>query len=136
MVRAPERAGELKAKLGGLMSAISRIRALKRSVNQSFWEVGEILSEIEESRLYEAKGYTSFDAFVGREVELPKAQSLAILRITRTFQKGAAKQAGLVRLTAALAALDDGTDKPEAPAAAPDRLPERRATAAIPLHKQ
>jgi len=130
LVRAPDNSDELKHKISALMSATSKIRSLKRALASNFWEIGEILSDVQDRRLYEAKGYTSLEAFATRELDLPKNQGDRILRITRTFRREAAEAAGLERTTAALAALDGEEDtSPGLP------LP-RRSASAIPLHKR
>lgn len=104
--RTPDNSAELKQQLVAVMNATRRIRSLKRSLSSSFFEIGEILADIEENKLYEAKGYGSFEAFVDREVDLPKEQSMRIVRVPRTFRRDVAEEAGLDRITAALKALD------------------------------
>jgi len=108
--RSPVGAEELKLKIGALYSATSQIKALKRSISKSFFEIGRILGEIQEKKLFEVKGYGSFEAFVEREIDLGKILSLRLVRITHTFVRDAALAAGLDRSTAALAALDGETD--------------------------
>jgi hypothetical protein len=131
-IRTPEGAEELKAKLGALSSAVSQIRSLKRSLNKSFYDIGQILREIRDEKLYEVKGYGSFEAFVEREIDLGKQTSLKIVAIVQTFLKEAALKAGLERLSAALDALE-GDEEAE---------PTQQGTTAsgtrspIPFHKQ
>ena len=109
-IRSPVGADELKMKIGALSTATQQIRALKRGLNRSFYEIGTILMDIRDRRLYEAKGYGSFDAFVEREIELGKQVSLRLVRIVSTFLKDAALAAGLDRASAAVAALDGEAD--------------------------
>jgi hypothetical protein len=134
-IRSPVGADELKAKIGALSTATQQIRALKRGLSRSFYEIGTILMDIRDRRLYEAKGYGSFDAFVEREIELGKQMSLRLVRIVSTFVKEAALSAGLERASAAVAALDGDVDHAQ-PAA-----PQTPSTAGlmrspIPFHKQ
>ncbi len=134
-IRSPVGADELKAKIGALSTATSQIRALKRGLSRTFHEIGTILVDIRDRRLYEAKGYGSFDAFVEREIELGKQLSLRLVRIVTTFQKDAALAAGLERSSAAVAALDGDADpaQPTAPQT-PSSVGLMRSP--IPFHKQ
>jgi hypothetical protein len=132
-IRTPEGAEELKQKLGALSSAVNQIKSLKRTLNKSFYDIGQILREIRDERLYEVKGYGSFEAFVEREIDLGKLMSLRIVQIVQTFIREAALRAGLERSTAALEALE-GEEEAE-----PPQQPGTTATGArspIPLHKQ
>lgn len=108
--RAPAGAEELKAKIGALYAATSNIKALKRSMSKSFWEIGRILGEIQEKKLYEVKGYGSFEAFIEREIDLGKLLSLRLVRLTHVFVREAAMSAGYDRSVAGLAAFDGETD--------------------------
>lgn len=137
-IRTPEGAEELKQKLGALASAVSQIRSLKRSLNKSFYDIGQILREIRDERLYEVKGYGSFEAFVERETELGKQLSLRIVRIAGTFLKEAALKAGLERVSAALDALEgeDGGGGGGAPAGGSSTTTATGTRSPIPLHKQ
>jgi hypothetical protein len=108
--RSPVGAEELKLKIGALYTATSQIKALKRSINKSFFEIGRILSDIQEKKLFEVKGYGSFEAFVEREIDLGKQLSLRLVRVTQVFVRDAAIAAGYERSLAALAAFDGETD--------------------------
>lgn len=133
-IRSPVGADELKAKIGALSTATQQIRALKRGLSRSFFEIGTILVDIRDRRLYEAKGYGSFDAFVEREIELGKQMSLRLVRIVTTFQKEAALAAGLDRASAAVAALDGEADHAQTAPQAPSSPGLMRSP--IPFHKQ
>jgi hypothetical protein len=137
-VRTPVGAEELKAKIGQLATAINQIKALKRSLNKSFYEVGLILGQIQSKRLFEVKGYGSFEAFLEREIDLGKTASLRMLRIAQTFIREAALAAGLDRASAALAALDGETEQSGGAGAVAPAAPATGAprSSAIPLHKQ
>jgi hypothetical protein len=89
-----------------LSQAIGRIRQLKRTFAKDFWEVSCVLAQISDQRLYEAKGYASFEAFAERELELGKSTTLRLLRVPRVFQEAAAREIGLGGLMAALECID------------------------------
>lgn len=132
--RTPERAEELKAKIGALATATGQIRALKRSLNKSFHDVGQLLREIQLRKLYEVKGYGSFEAFLEREIDLGKQLSLRILKISQIFQRDAAVSYGLDRSIAALASLEGEVEsQASTPATAPTAAGTR---SPIPPHKQ
>jgi len=105
-LRTPERAEELKAQLTELSNATMRLKALKRTVQKDFWEAAVLLADIQDRQLFQAKGYTSFETFAEREVELGKATSLKLARLPRIFQSGAAKEIGMAAILGALDAID------------------------------
>lgn len=140
-IRSPVGADELKAKIGALATQTAQIRALKRGLSKSFYEIGTILVDIRDRRLYEAKGYGSFEAFVEREIELGKQLSLRLVRIVGTFLREAALAIGLDRASAGIAAIDGETEsaQPRPPAVgAPPPAPTSpgMARSPIPFHKQ
>ena len=135
-IRRPEGAEELKAKIGALASATSQIRGLKRTLNKSFYDIGQILGEIEAKRLYEVKGYGSFEAFVEREIDLGKQLSLRIVRIAGTFLKEAAVRAGLERVSAALHALEADDEAGGGGGGGSASTTSSGTRSAIPIHKQ
>ena len=93
-------------KLGALASASNQVKAMKRSINKSFYDIGRILLDVQERKLYEVKGYGSFEAYVERETELGKQLALRLARVPQVFVKEAALNAGVERATAALAVFD------------------------------
>ena len=105
-LRTPQDADELKARLTDLSQAIARVRHLKRTFAKDFWEVSSILAQIMEQRLFEAKGYATFEAFADRELELGKSTALRLVRIPRVFQESAAREIGLAGLMTALESID------------------------------
>jgi len=130
--RTPERAEELKAKIGALATATSQIRALKRTLQRSFPDIGQLLGEIQQKRLFEVKGYGSFEAFLEREIDLGKQLSLRILKISQIFQREAAIALGLDRTVAALSVLEGDSDGTGASSPAPTAAGTR---SPIPPHK-
>jgi hypothetical protein len=105
-LRVPPEAEEIKSKIGELHQAIGKVRGLRKRFEKSFYEIGEILWDVQQKQLHEAKGYSSFESFLDREVDLPRNVSLRLIRITHTFRQDTAYDFGLERLTSALQALD------------------------------
>jgi len=121
---------ELKAQLGRLSGATSQIAGLKRNLAKTFFDVGVILNQLKEQRLYEVKGYGSFEAFLERELDLNKVTCLRMARIAEVLKREDAVAAGLERSSAAVAALDGESEQAQGfrPAGSP--------ASALPLHKQ
>jgi hypothetical protein len=135
--REPAAAEDLKAKLGALATSINQIKALKRSIQRSFWEVGLILADIRDRKLFIAKGYSSFEAFLEREIELGKNASLKIARAVQLFQKDAAVAAGLDRVLLAVAAFDGELEPRDGASQGPPSPTSAGTTRSpIPFHKQ
>ena len=132
-IRRPSDSEELKQKLGALAQATNQVRNLKRSLHKSFYDIGGILKDIEDRRLYEVKGYGSFEAFVERELDLGKQLSMRIVRIAQTFLREAALRVGLERAIAALEVLEGEEEAPQPPGATTTSSGLR---SPIPPHKQ
>lgn len=129
-VKTPKQAGDLKARFTELANATNQIKALKRALQKNFYEVGEILTKVQQERLFEVKGYGSFEAFVEREVDLGTQTCLSTARIFQTLQREAALAAGFERASAAVAALDGASEQR-------DGMPAKHVgMSAVPLHKQ
>jgi hypothetical protein len=105
-LRVPEEAEQIKADVARLHQITSRIRQLCRRLDRNFYEVGELLADIQQQELHLAKGFASFEAFLDRETDLGRANALRLIRIAHTFFRETAYDYGIDRLTAALAALD------------------------------
>jgi hypothetical protein len=121
---------ELKTQFAKLSTATSQIASLKRSLNKTFFDIGTLLNQIRDERLYEVKGYGSFESFVEREIDINKATCMRIGRIAEVIHREQAIAAGLERAGAAVAALD-GEAEPSSgfrPAGSP--------AGGIPVHKQ
>ena len=106
-LRTPDQADRIKARIGELHNLMSRVRALKKTLHDGFYDLGEILGTIKDNGLYEAKGYSTFEAFVEREVDLGRTTSLRLERVPRVFRKEAALEYGLDGVLAALGTLED-----------------------------
>ena len=95
---------------GDLHNALVQIKALRKNVNKTFYDIGAILRDIQARRLYEAKGYGTFEAFLEREIDLGKTTSLRLVRVASIFQKEAALEHGMDRVLNALLALEMMTE--------------------------
>ncbi|MEZ4298706.1 MAG: hypothetical protein R3B70_27395 [Polyangiaceae bacterium] len=117
-IRVPPEAEQIKAKITELYNQTQKIRTLRKRLDRGFFEIGEILSDIQQHDLHQAKGYGSFEAFLEREIDLGKQTSLKLIKISHTFQREAALDYGMDRLIQALAALE-GELLPKAAPSAP-----------------
>jgi hypothetical protein len=120
-LRVPEKADQIKARVAELHNAMVRIRALRKHPNEKFFELGEVLGLIRDGRLYEAKGFNSFDAFVEREVDLGKTVTLRLERVPRLFHQAAAQEVGLEAVLAAVEAIEAVQSGQRQPAARPQQ---------------
>jgi hypothetical protein len=126
-IRAPTGAEELKARIGQLHNALLQIRAYRKNLTKSFYDVGVVLREIQQRKLFEAKGYGSFEAFLEREIDLGKTTALKLVRVSTTFIKEAALEIGLDRVLQAIQVLEMTNDLPKnnaAPGSAPPAAPK------------
>jgi hypothetical protein len=105
-IRVPVGAEDIKQKISDLHNALVQVKGLRKNLAKSFFDIGGILKDIQARRLYEAKGYGSFEAFLEREIDLGKTTSLRLVRTHAVFQKEAALEYGMERVFAALAALE------------------------------
>jgi hypothetical protein len=89
-----------------------------------------LLNQIRNEKLYEVKGYGSFESFVERELDLNKVLCMRAARIAEAIHRDQALAAGLERAAAAVAALDGELEPatPTRPAGSP--------AGGIPVHKQ
>jgi hypothetical protein len=118
-IRVPDDAEKIKAKIAELHNQTQKIRTLRKRLEKGFFEIGQVLSEIQQQELYLAKGYGSFEAFLEREIDLGKQTSLKLIKVAHTFQHEAALDYGMDRLFAALSALEgeNAIPKPSIPSA-------------------
>lgn len=117
-IRVPQEAEQIKAKISELYNQTQKIRTLRKRLDKGFFEIGEVLWEIQQQDLHQAKGYGSFEAFLEREIDLGKQTSLKLIKISHTFQREAALDYGMDRVLQALAALE-GEILPKAAPSAP-----------------
>jgi hypothetical protein len=104
--RTPAAAETIKQRLTALVNTQQKLGELKRSSQKHFYEIGELLHRVRDQRLYEVKGYSSFESFIEREVNLGQQFCLQSVRIFETFLPAAVTTYGFHRLVGALAALD------------------------------
>jgi hypothetical protein len=134
-IRVPTGAEDIKAKIGDLHNALVQIKSLRKNLAKSFYEIGSILHDIQLRRLYEAKGYGTFEAFLEREIDLGKVTALRLVRVCTTFLKEAALELGMDRVVGALSAIE-GTPEGNVPkaAASTGKIPDPpTSTTSLPL---
>ncbi len=129
-IRTPSGAEDIKAKIGDLHNSLVQIKGLRKNLHKTFYDVGHILKEIQTRRLYEAKGYGTFEAFLEREIDLGKTTALRLVKVVTTFLKEAAQEHGMDRVLNALIALELQGDAPETKGKIPPPPPS---TATLPL---
>jgi hypothetical protein len=128
-IRTPENAEDIKQKVRDLHAALAQIKSLRKSLPKTFYDIGLVLKDIQTRRLYEAKRFPSFEAFVEREIDLGKTTALRLVRVAGLFVKEGALEVGMDRLFAAITAIDS-SGEPEMPARIP---PPPTSTTALPL---
>jgi hypothetical protein len=109
-IRTPTNADEIKEKLNELLKASAQLKLLRKNLAKNFYDIGQLLREVQIRKLYEARNYPSFDAFVERETDLGKELGLKIARIAVLFTKEAAAELGLERLATAVGSIDQPKD--------------------------
>jgi hypothetical protein len=122
-LRTPDQADRIKARIGELHAALGRVRALRKNLGEHFWELSQVLHHVAEQKLFDAKGYATFEAFVERELDISRSVAMRLARVPDIFQEPAAKRFGLDALLAALDALD----------AAAQPAPKKASRAVLPL---
>jgi hypothetical protein len=105
-IRTPENAEDIKLKVRDLHTALGQIKGFRKNLLKTFYEIGLVLREIQAKRLYEAKRFPSFEAFVEREIDLGKTTALRLVRVVKLFTKEGAMEVGMERSFAAIAAID------------------------------
>jgi hypothetical protein len=120
-LRTPDDADSIKQRISELHNVLSRIRALKKNLNTEFYRIGSELKQIQERKLYEAKGFSSFETFAERELDLGKATAMKLARVPDLFLEGGARQHGVEAILAALDLLDERASAAPQRKAAPAR---------------
>jgi hypothetical protein len=105
-IRTPENAEDIKQKIRDLHAALAQIKGFRKNLAKSFYDIGLVLKDIQTKRMYEAKRFPSFEAFVEREIDLGKVTALRLVRVVSLFHKEGALEVGMDRLFAAIAAID------------------------------
>jgi len=132
-IRVPNGAEELKAKIGELHNALLQIRSFRKNLNKGFFDIGAVLREVQQRKLYEAKGYGSFEAFLEREIDLGKTTALRLIKISVLFVKAGALEYGMDRLFQAMQALENTGDAPVKSGPTPPPAQQSNPRLALPL---
>ena len=106
-LRSPDNADGIKQHLSELLNVLVRIRALRKNLDDGFFQIAIELKHIQDEKLYEAKGYSSFEGFAERELDLGKATAIKLTRVPSIFLEAAARHHGIQGVLAALDALDE-----------------------------
>jgi hypothetical protein len=129
-IRTPVDAEDIKQRVSDLHSALSKIKSFRKNLNKTFFDIGLVLKDIQTRRLYEAKRFPSFEAFVEREIDLGKTTALRLVRVASLFQKEGALELGMERLFNAIQAIDTAGDSSES---TPRMPPPPPSTTSLPL---
>jgi hypothetical protein len=129
-IRTPVDAEDIKQRVSDLHSALAKIKGFRKNLNKTFFDIGLILKDIQTRKLYEAKRFPSFEAFVEREIDLGKTTSLRLVRVASLFQKEGALELGMDRLFMAIQALDTIGESGES---TPRMPPPPPSTTSLPL---
>jgi len=105
-IRTPADAEDIKQKVRDLHAALAQVKAYRKNLAKTFFDIGIVLRDIQARRLYEAKRFPSFEAFVEREIDLGKTTALRLVRVAGLFQKEGALELGMDRAFTAIAAID------------------------------
>src|SRR5450432_3795017 len=129
-IRTPVDAEDIKQRVSDLHSALSKIKTFRKNLNKTFFDIGVVLKDIQTRRLYEAKRFPSFEAFVEREIDLGKTTSLRLVRVAGLFQKEGALELGMERLFTAIQAIDTAGESSES---SPRMPPPPPSTTSLPM---
>src|SRR5260370_18393912 len=128
-IRTPADAEDIKERVRDLHAALAQIKGFRKNLSKTFFDIGLVLKTIETRRLYEAKRFPSFEAFVEREIDLGKTTALRLVRVVELFQRESALEVGMDRLFAAITPIDSGPESEVSqvppPPAPPTPLPLR-----------
>lgn len=126
----------LKVKLEALDGHIKKLHILHQEYPKSFFDLGLVLADISDQKLYEVKGYSSFETFAEREMDLGKQTCLNLVQIVKTFQREAAQQYDVAKLAACLQVLDGTAESNPPPSSSSPRIPRAPSRSPIPFHKR
>ncbi|MCS6902476.1 MAG: hypothetical protein NZX77_22290 [Polyangiaceae bacterium] len=105
-IRTPSGVEEIKARIAELHNAIERVKVLRKNLAKNFFDLGLVLRDIQDQRLFDAKGFQNFEAFVEREIDLSKSSALRLIKLVSTFPREQALEMGFDRALEALAQLE------------------------------
>ena len=93
-IRTPIDAEDIKQRVRDLHAALSQIKALRKNLTKTFFDIGVVLKDIQTRRLYEAKRFPSFESFVEREMDLGKTTVAAPRAGGRPLPEGGRPRGG------------------------------------------
>jgi hypothetical protein len=105
-LRSPDDADSIKQRISELLNVLVRIRTLRKNLDEGFFQMGVELKHIQDEKLYEAKGFSSFESFAERELDLGKATAVKLARVPGIFIEAAARHHGIQGVLAAIDSLD------------------------------
>ncbi|HTJ80159.1 MAG TPA: hypothetical protein VL400_00510 [Polyangiaceae bacterium] len=105
-IRTPSGAEQIKQKIADLHMQTQKVRALRKRLDKGFYEIGQVLTDIQQRELFQAKGFGSFEAFLEREIDLGKLTCLKLMKVPVIFQREAALDFGMDRVFSAISALE------------------------------
>lgn len=105
-LREPEDIDNIKRSIARLHEVVSQIKKLSRNLDKNFFAIGELLRDLKAEGVHTAKGFSSFEALMDRELSIPHKTALRLMRIVDVFQRESAEDYPLDHLFAALQALD------------------------------
>jgi hypothetical protein len=132
-IRVPTGAEELKAKIAELHNALLQIRSYRKNLNKGFHDIGGVLKDVQQRKLYEAKGYGSFEAFLEREIDLGKTTGLKLIRANAVFEKAAALEFGMEKVLLALQVLEASSETTTKSGPAPTTNASSSSRIALPM---
>jgi len=106
-LRSPDDADSIKQRISELLNVLVRIRTLRKNLDEGFFQIALELKHIQDDKLYEAKGFSSFETFAERELDLGKATAVKLTRVPGIFLEAAARHHGIQGVLAAIDALDE-----------------------------
>jgi len=113
-IRTPTGANEIKERLNELLRLANQLKVLRKNLARNFFEMGLLLREVQTKKLYEPRGYTTFEAFVERETDLGKELGGRLARIPVVFTREAATELGLDKLLAGLGSMEPARESESA----------------------
>jgi hypothetical protein len=132
-IRTPVDAEDIKQRVSDLHSALAKIKTFRKNLNKGFFDIGVVLKDIQTRRLYEAKRFPSFEAFVEREIDLGKTTSMRLVRVATLFQREGALELGMERLFNAIQAIDTIGESEGSSSSSARIPPPPTSTTALPL---
>jgi len=105
-IRTPTGVEEIKVQIIELHNHLEKVKSMRKSLAKSFFDIGAVLRDIQERKLYAAKGFQNFEAFLEREIDLGKSVAMRLTKVAAIFQREAALEYGMERIFDALGRLD------------------------------